>query len=129
MKLGAALRLYLGNPGYGPFEVCAKVVAVVAVLTHRTKPHAVVEYGAQPVKVRATNRGALVDHNTGHFLPLASSHEARFSVLHLEALLQRNRANKSGKAGAHPREGFVPGKDQVVCISRVRGASRSRGGA
>jgi len=112
LKLGPALRLYLANPGYGPFEVCAKVVAVVAVLARRTKPHAVVEYGAEPVEVRPANRRTLVDDNAGHFLPLASAHEARLSVLHVEALVQRDGSDQNGKAGARPREGFVPREDR-----------------
>ncbi len=97
LKLGPAFGLHLANPGDRPFEVSAKIVAVLAVLTRRTKPNAVVEYGAEPVNVRAANRRLLVDHDAGHFLSLAAAHQPRLSVLHPEAFVQRNGSNQSGE--------------------------------
>lgn len=101
------------------FQVQAKIGMSMAILALGTQPNAVGECGFEPIEVGSHNVHVLIGDKTDEMLADALSHDARFAIVHREALFDQDGGNVCREPFYAPCECFAARKCEIVRITRV----------
>ena len=101
------------------FKVQAKIGMSIAILALGTQPHAVGERGFEPIEVGSHNVHVLVGDKTDEMLADTLSHNARFAIVHDEALFDQDRGHMCREPFYAPCECFTARKCEIVRVTRV----------
>ena len=74
-------------------KVLPKMSMALAILCLGTKANAVVQDRLEAIEVGANDVRVLVRHNPDQMLPNSTSHNPRFTMVHVEAFLQQDRGH------------------------------------
>jgi hypothetical protein len=91
----------------------------ITILTLGTQPNAVGKCGFEAIEVGSHNVHVLVGDNADEMLADALPHNARFAVVHHEALFDQNGGNMCREPFYAPFQCFTARKCEIVGVTRV----------